>query len=212
MICSFWGGSIQAWPKDFMSLGYRCCIDRFVIANSSEVLRKHQVRILFRLSKGDTIFLLSWAQVHCAISLVLCFWSRSCSVLSWRSLGASLSGARAAPGSCPALGCASHPGAAGQGSPGPQILLQDCRVQQAAHSPGDRSQPWSISPCSAEPGAAAAAPGGASSWEHFPVCPQLELSAGRAAAASSGWERWSSSKARYSTRKHNLLVYLFLHQ
>lgn len=59
-------------------------------------------------------------------------------VLSWRSLGASLRGARAAPGSCPAQGLQAR---------APLGPRSDCRVHQAAHSPGDRSQPWSISPC-----------------------------------------------------------------
>lgn len=197
MTHSFWGGSIHAWPKDFIPLGYRCCIDRFVIANSSEVLWKYQVRIPFRLSKGDAIFLLSSAQVCCAIPLVLCFWNKTCNVLS-----------------CPALGAAPLPQGCRPGLPwAPDAAAGLERLAGCTFPWGQFTALGGISHCSAELRSCGRARCCSSCSKVVPPAgstflpwPQLELTAGTAAAATSGWERcpgnaWPSSKARYCTRK-----------
>lgn len=195
MIYSFWGGSIRAWPKDFISLGYRCCIDRFVIANSSEELWKHQVRILFRLSKGDAIFLFSWAQVCCAIPLVL--WSPACTALCWRALGASL----IVRGQHPALvlpGSAPSPRAR-PGLPWHQSLPRTVGFQQAAHSPG--GFPIVLQSLELQQ----LLQGGASSWEHLPAVPTAELTGAEqqlpALPGKVSWECLTKLKGRLLYKK-----------
>lgn len=111
-----------------------------VIANSSEELWKYQVRIPFRLSRGDAIFLSSRAQVCCAIPLVLCFWNKAlpCSVLE-KPWCIPRGGARAAPGCCPALGGAPASGAAGLSTApaaGPESSSRQHIPLGTGHGPG----------------------------------------------------------------------------